>query len=67
MAVKINEEPVEAHQSARFFERYHGSLRRQYHIIMGEMKGASIDKIISLQMAVKAVNDTAGSNGLVPK
>lgn len=33
---------------------------------MGEIKGTNINKIISLQIAVKSVNDIAGLNGLIP-
>ena len=39
-------------------------LRRVYKIISLKLKGAS--KELTLQMAVKAVNNSAGLNGLVP-
>ena len=39
-------------------------LRRVYKIISLELKGAS--KELILQTAVKAVNDSAGLDGLVP-
>ena len=45
-------------------ERYHGPLRRAYQIITVEMP--DIDKDMALQMAFKAINDTAGPDGLVP-
>ena len=66
MAIRTNEVPVEAHQSVGLVERYHVPLKRAYEIIIKELKGLILDKNIFLQMAVKAVNDTAGSNGLVP-
>jgi hypothetical protein len=47
-------------------ERYHIPLRRAYLIITEELKDQAIGKEIRLQMAIKAVNDTAGYNGLVP-
>ena len=39
-------------------------LRRAYEIISSELKGASEE--LTLQMAVKAVNNSAGPDGLVP-
>lgn len=45
-------------------ERYHLPLRRAFDIITKEIP--SLDKTTRLQMAVKAVNDTVGPDGLVP-
>jgi hypothetical protein len=39
-------------------------VRRAYKIIIAEIKG--INKDIALQMAFKAINDTAGLDGIVP-
>ena len=65
MAIEIREVPVEAHQSIGKVERYHSPLRRAYEIIRSETSGMmTADQ--ALQAAVKAVNDTAGPNGLVP-
>lgn len=61
--------PVESHNSMGIVERYHAPLRRAYEIICEELKdeGKSMaPKSLILQMAVKAVNDTAGPDGLVP-
>ena len=55
--------PVEAAQSMGRVERYHGPLRRAYQIISEEIRAP---KPLRLQMAVKAINDTAGPDGLVP-
>jgi hypothetical protein len=55
---------VEAHNSVRAVERYHGPIRRAYTIITTEIH--DIDKDMALQMAFKAVNDLAGPDGLVP-
>jgi hypothetical protein len=63
MAIEVKEVPVEAHNSIGKVERYHAPLRRAYEIISEEVD-ATPEAI--LQMAVKAVNDTAGPNGLVP-
>jgi hypothetical protein len=41
-------------------------LCRAYQIITEELQGLGITKELNLQMAVKAVNDTADPDGLVP-
>jgi Reverse transcriptase (RNA-dependent DNA polymerase) len=64
MQVTIDIVPVEAHWSIGLVERYHQPLRRAYEIIKSEAPDTTKD--MALQMAVKAVNDTAGPNGLVP-
>ena len=64
MAIEVKEVPVEAHNSVGKVERYHAPLRRAYEIISSELEGASEE--LTLQMAVKAVNDSAGPDGLVP-
>lgn len=56
--------PVEAHNSIGMVERYHQPLRRAYSIF--EVEFPHLSKEMKLQMAVKAVNDTAGPDGLVP-
>jgi hypothetical protein len=55
---------VEAHNSIGIVERYHGPIRRAYQIITTEIP--NIDKDMVLQMAFKAINDTAGPDRLVP-
>jgi hypothetical protein len=55
--------PVEAHNSIGMVERYHGPLRRVYRIISVELPDLSKD--MALQMAFKAINDSAGPGGLV--
>src|SRR3981189_1291086 len=66
MAIEVKEVPVEAHNSIGKVERYHLPLRRSYEIIRDELDSEQIDKEINLQMAVKAVNDSAGPDGIVP-
>ncbi|EED22642.1 conserved hypothetical protein [Talaromyces stipitatus ATCC 10500] len=56
--------PVEAHWSIGVVERYHAVLRRSYEIISEEVPELAPE--MALQMAVKAVNDTAGPDGYVP-
>ena len=55
--------PVEAHNSVGIVERYHSPIRRAYLIITTEI--LSLEKDIILQMAFKAINDSAGLNGLI--
>jgi len=65
MSIEVKEVPVEAHNSIGKNERYHAPLRRAFEIIRSELQGqVSMENI--LQMAVKAVNDTAGPDGIVP-
>ena len=65
MTIKVKEVPVEAHNSIDKVERYHQSLRRIYEIIQDELQDKTSPEII-LQMAVKAVNNSAGPDGIVP-
>jgi hypothetical protein len=64
MAISLKEVPIEAHNSIGKVERYHAPLRRAYEILRAEDPSASPEA--ALQMAVKAINDTAGPDGIVP-
>jgi len=64
MAISTKAVPVEAHWSVRLIKRAYLALRRAYQIIMDECK--NIQKELALQMAIKAVNNTTGPDGLVP-
>jgi hypothetical protein len=64
MEIKVKEVPIEAYNSVRKVERYHTPLQRAYEIISSELEGAS--KELILQMAVKAVNNSASLDRLVP-
>jgi polyhydroxyalkanoate synthesis regulator phasin len=66
MGTEVKEVPVEAHNSIGKVERYHVPLRRAYEIMREELQEERISRDAVLQIAVKAVNDTAGPNGLVP-
>ncbi|RAL62549.1 hypothetical protein DID88_004400 [Monilinia fructigena] len=66
MAIATKCVPVEAHNSIGLVERYHKPLKRAYHIINEEMSGFELAKDMILQMAVKAINDTVGPDGIVP-
>jgi hypothetical protein len=64
MGTKIKIVPVEAHNSIGIVERYHAPIRRAYLIITTEIK--DLDRDMALQMAFKAINDSAGPDGLIP-
>jgi di/tripeptidase len=66
MAIEVKEVPVEAHNSVGQVKRYHAPLRHAYEIIQDKLEDKHIDKEIMLQMAVKAINDSAGPDGIVP-
>lgn len=66
MAITTKSVPVESHWSIGIVERYHAVLRRAYEIIMNDLAIIGISKEVGLQMVVKAINDTAGTDGLVP-
>ena len=55
--------PVKAHNLVGIVERYYGPLCRIYYIIITELP--DISKDMALQMAFKAINDSAGPNGLI--
>ena len=57
---------VEAHWLVRLVKQAHPTLQRAYQVISEELQGQGTTKEMNLQMAVKAVNDTAGPDSLVP-
>jgi hypothetical protein len=65
MGVTCKQVPTEAHWSVGKTERYHAPLRRAWEILHAELAGTMSEEAI-LQMAVKAVNDTAGPDSIVP-
>ena len=64
MAIEVKEVPVKAYNSIKKVEWYYMPLYYIYKIISLELKGAS--KELTLQIAVKAVNDFAGPDRLIP-
>jgi hypothetical protein len=55
---------VEAHNSISIVERYYSLIRYAYQIIATEL--SDLDKNMTLQMAFKVINNSAGSDSLVP-
>ena len=63
MAIKVKEVPIKARNSVRKVKWYYMPLHYIYKIISLKLKGAS--KELTLQIAVKAVNNFASLNRLV--
>ena len=55
---------IKAYHLISKVKRYHWLLRRAYEIVMEEH--LKLSNANQLQMAVKAINDTVGPNGLIP-
>ena len=66
MAISVNNFLVEAHWSVGTVEQYHTLVRRSYSIMKEELKNTGTNKTCMLQMTMKAINDSAGLNSLVP-
>jgi hypothetical protein len=64
MNIDVKKVPVKAHNSIGKVERYYGLLRQAYKILSSKLLSANKEAI--LQIAVKAVNDSAGPNSIVP-
>ena len=64
MVIKVKKIPVKAHNSIKKVEQYYIPLYRIYEIISLKLKGVS--KELTLQMAVKAVNNFTSLDRLVP-
>jgi len=64
MVIKVKEVPIKVYNSVRKVEWYHTLLRRVYKIISLELEDAS--KELTLKIAVKAINDSAGLDRLIP-
>ena len=64
MVIKVKEVPIKAHNSVKKVEWYYMPLHRVYKIISSELKGVSEE--LTLQIAVKAINNSAGLNRLIP-
>jgi hypothetical protein len=65
MLIEVKKVPVKAYNSIGLVKRYHALLRRAYESIKKELKNKHINKDMILQMAVKAVNDSAEPDGIV--
>jgi len=64
MAIKVKEVPIKAYNSIRKVERYYAPLYYIYKIISLELEGAS--KELTLQIAIKAINNSTSPDRLMP-
>ncbi|OCK88849.1 uncharacterized protein K441DRAFT_586837, partial [Cenococcum geophilum 1.58] len=64
IAIEVKEVPIKAYNSIRKVKRYYALLRRVYKIISLELEDTSEE--LTLQMAIKAINNSAGPDGLIP-
>jgi hypothetical protein len=65
IAIKIKKVLIKAYNSVSQVKQYYTPLRRVYEIIQDKLKDKQINKEIMLQMTVKAINDSAGPDGIV--
>ena len=63
MVIKVKEVPIKAYNSIKKVEWYYMPLYHIYKIISSELKGTS--KELTLQIAVKAVNNSINLNRLI--
>ena len=64
MVIKVKEVPIKVYNNIKKVEWYYILLYYIYKIISSELKGASEE--LTLQITVKAVNNSAGLDRLVP-
>jgi len=64
IGITYKEMPIEAHWALGKVKYSHSPLRRAFKILKAEISYC-IDNKILLQMAVKALNDTVGLNGII--
>jgi len=64
LGIQVKEVPIEAHHSIGKVESYHQVVERIFTIFRQEIPQEILENV--LQMTIKAINDTAGPNGLVP-
>ena len=64
MVIKVKKVPIKAYNNIRKVEWYYIPLRYIYKIISLKLKG--ISKELTLQIAVKAVNDFVSLDRLIP-
>ena len=66
MVIKIKKVPIEAYNSIRKVKKYYTPLQQVYKIIWDKFTDKQVNKEISLQIAVKAINNLARLNGIIP-
>jgi hypothetical protein len=66
MLTEVKEVLVKAYNSISKVEKYYAPLRRLYKILRDKLKEENLNKELILQIAVKAINNIARLNGLIP-
>ena len=66
IAIEIKEVPIKAYNSVGKVKRYHTPLQQAYEIIQNKLADKQVNKEISLQMAIKAINNLARLDKIVP-
>ena len=64
MVIKVKEVPIKVYNNIGKVERYYMPLYHIYKIISSELKGVSEE--LTLQIAVKAINNSTSLDGLIP-
>ena len=64
MVIKVKEVPIKVHNNIKRVKWYYTPLYCVYKIISLKLKGVS--KELTLQIAIKAVNNSASLNRLIP-
>jgi hypothetical protein len=64
IVIQVIEIPVEAYNSIRKIKQYYTPLQQVYKIIYNEFRDTSTKA--SLQITIKAINDSAGPDGIIP-
>ena len=63
MVIKVKKVPIKAHNNIKKVERYYIPLHYIYKIISSELKGTN--KELTLQIAIKAINNSANLDRLI--
>jgi hypothetical protein len=66
LVINIKEILVEAYNSIGKVKQYYNSLQQAYKIICNELRDIETSTKMSLQIVIKAVNDSAGPDGIIP-
>jgi len=65
MSTEVKEILIKTYNNIGKIKRFYIPLQRLYEILQDELKKENLDKNIILQMAVKAINNTAGPERLI--
>jgi hypothetical protein len=66
LVINVKEILVEAYNSVGKIKQYYGPLQRAYKIICDELRDTETSAEVSLQIAIKAINDSVGPDGIIP-